>query len=98
MIATRPRSQNGLGLSADETKQHIAGFETVFSLTADSPAIYGEWKALVSQHAVMGKNAHDARIVAAMKVHGISHLLTFNRDDFKRFQAIITVVGPNDVI
>ena len=59
------------------------------------PAIYVEWKSLVTQHAVMGKKAHDARIVAAMKVHNVSHLLTFNRADFKRFQGIIIVTEPN---
>ncbi|MEK7832647.1 MAG: hypothetical protein AAB401_16260 [Acidobacteriota bacterium] len=44
----------------------------------------------------MGKPAHDARIVAAMKVHGIAHLLTFNVGDFKRFPNI-TVVSPDEV-
>jgi predicted nucleic acid-binding protein len=40
---------------------------------------------------VSGKQAHDARIVAAMKVHGVTHLLTFNTDDFKRYTDIAAV-------
>lgn len=35
----------------------------------------------------------DARLVAAMKRHGTSHLLTFNDGDFARFSDI-TVVNP----
>ena len=41
--------------------------------------------------------AHDARLVAAMSVHGINHLLTFNIADFKRYPAI-TVLSPNSVL
>ena len=94
VVATRPRDRNGLGLSAVEAQGYLTQFERIFTLLPDVPAIYAEWKRLVGQHVVMGKNAHDARIVAAMKVHGISHLVTFNGDDFKRFQGIITVVEP----
>ena len=32
----------------------------------------------------------------AMLVHGLTHLLTFNVDDFRRFEGI-TVVHPQDV-
>jgi hypothetical protein len=33
-------------------------------------------------------NAHDARLVAAMIVHGVTHLLTFNGADFARYSGI----------
>ena len=98
VIATRPLEQNGLGLSATEAQKHLTEFETTLALRTDIPAVYPEWMHLVSDRAVMGKNAHDARIVAAMVAHGISHLLTFNGRDFKRFQDIITVVEPDDII
>lgn len=98
VIATRPPEQNGLGLSAAQAQVHLAEFETTLVPMPDTPAVYAEWKRLVGQHSVMGKNAHDARIVAAMTVHGISHLLTFNGHDFKRFQDIITVIEPGDIV
>src|SRR5438128_592066 len=78
VIATRPREQNGLVMSAAEAETQCAEFERIFSLMLDVPAIYAEWKSLVTQHAVKGKKAHDARIVAAMRVHNVSNLLTFN--------------------
>ena len=40
-----------------------------------------------------GKKAHDARLVAAMNLHGITHIVTFNSDDFAR-DAGITVIHP----
>jgi len=45
---------------------------------------------------VLGKNVHDARLVAAMLEHNITHLLTLNVKDFKRFDEI-TVVDPAEV-
>ena len=32
-----------------------------------------------------------------MQAHGITHLLTFNTADFKRYTDIITVIAPSDV-
>jgi predicted nucleic acid-binding protein len=45
---------------------------------------------------VLGKNAHDTRLVAAMLVHGVTHLLTFNVTDFSRFPGL-TVLDPATV-
>jgi len=33
-----------------------------------------------------GVQAHDARLVAAMNVYGVSRILTFNAQDFTRYQ------------
>ncbi len=96
VIATRPSEVNGFGMSAVEAQTMLADFEKRLTLKTDRAGIYAEWKRLVTQHAVLGKNAHDARLVAAMKVHGITHLLTFNVGDFKRFSEI-TTVSPNEV-
>ena len=46
--------------------------------------VYAEWERLAIEHEVIGKKAHDARIVAAMNVYGITSILTFNVDDFAR--------------
>ena len=63
---------------------------------SDSDAIFPEWERLVVVHRVIGKQAHDARPVAAMLVHEVTHLLTFNTDDFKRYNEI-TVVNPQNI-
>ena len=64
---------------------------------ADSDAIFPEWERLVLQYRVSGKQAHDARLVAAMNVHNLTQLLTFNTSDFKRFTGI-TAVNPESFL
>jgi predicted nucleic acid-binding protein len=80
-----------------KVQTELARLKNDLTFLPDVPAIYLEWEGLVINHAVIGKNAHDTRIVAAMNIHGITHLLTFNGDDFKRFQGI-TVVAPDEVV
>jgi hypothetical protein len=63
----------------------------------DTPPVYGMWEHLVSSIPIIGKNGHDARFVAAMTVHGLTHLLTFNTQDFWLYPGI-TVVTPADVL
>lgn len=91
VVATRPRAANGLGMSVVEAQAELASVKKLFHFLNDTPALYEQWERLVSQHAVSGRNAHDARIVAAMMVHGITQLLTFNPDDFKRFSNIVVL-------
>jgi len=62
-------------------------------LLRDTPGVYDEWRRLVATHAASGKAAHDARLVAAMMIHEITHILTFNGSDFKRYPGI-TVLHP----
>lgn len=47
-------------------------------------------------HAVSGVQVYDARLVAVMKVHDVTHLLTLNDRDFARYSGI-TVVHPSQV-
>jgi predicted nucleic acid-binding protein len=46
---------------------------------------------------VKGKNAHDARLVAAMVRHGLTHILTFNAQDFSRYRGI-TIMTPGALL
>jgi predicted nucleic acid-binding protein len=95
-VATRPTANNGLGWSVDRAKQELASLKKLFVVRTISDATLNEWEGLVLRYGVIGKQAHDAHLVAAMLVHGISHLLTFNDADFKRFNEI-TVVNPQDI-
>ena len=52
---------------------------------------------LVIQHQVSGELAHDARLVAAMQVHGLTAILTFDKSGFSRYPGI-ELLDPSDVI
>src|SRR4051812_31841658 len=75
VVATRPKSANGMDMTADEARQELAVFKALFPVLPDTETIYHQWERLVHLHSVLGKNAHDARLVAAMLVHGVTHLL-----------------------
>lgn len=95
-VCTRPLNRNGLGMTVTQTNAELTKLERIFSILSNSTAIYPEWRRLVTVHSVMGVQVHDTRLVAAMLVHGITHVLTFNTSDFKRFTEI-TVVHPLDI-
>jgi|HubBroStandDraft_6_1064221.scaffolds.fasta_scaffold472118_2 predicted nucleic acid-binding protein len=96
-VATRPVDVNGLGMSPAWAAAQLRNIKHFFNLLPDAPETFQEWERLVIQHQVVGKKTHDARLVAAMNVHGISHILTFNGADFSRY-ATITVIEPHGVV
>src|SRR5580658_1382088 len=69
-VATRPAAVNGLGLSTVDAEAQAATFEVRFSLLAETPDIYPAWKDLVGAISVIGKQVHDARLVAVCHVNG----------------------------
>src|SRR5580700_9915789 len=73
-VATRPVAGNGLGLAVAEAKTEFDKLKRSFLLLADPLALLDEWERLVVNHDCKGKSAHDARIVAAMNVHGVRQL------------------------
>jgi predicted nucleic acid-binding protein len=95
-VATRPIDKNGFGWSPAKTDVEISRLESLLTVLPDSQAIYREWRKVVLDNSVLGKQVHDARIVAAMNVHQITKLLTFNLKDFKRF-GHITLIDPNTI-
>jgi len=95
VVATRPATQNGLGLSIIEATSEPMRLKSMFPLLPDTPAIYPVWENLVIQYRVSGKPAHDARLVAAMQVHGLTTILTFDKTGFSRY-AGVEVVYPAD--
>lgn len=99
-FATRPVSANGLGLTAAAADGLAATFEAAFPLLDETPNLFPAWKALVRALGVIGKQVHDARLVAVCHVHAVTHLLTFNVAHFVRlatFAPRIVVVDARSV-
>jgi predicted nucleic acid-binding protein len=99
-FATRSIALNGLGLSAAEAEAKAVIFEATFPLLPETPDIFPAWKAIVAALGVVGKQVHDARLVAVCHAHGVSHLLTFNVVHFARLAASgppLTVLDPASV-
>jgi predicted nucleic acid-binding protein len=95
-VCTRPASENGYGLSIAETDRRAELIESGFIRLPDVEQVHAEWRRLVVVHSVVGVRVHDARLVAAMHVHGITHVLTLNEKDFARYPGI-TIVHPREL-
>jgi predicted nucleic acid-binding protein len=87
---TRPSSQNGFGLSVEETDLRATVIEGALELLPESLVVHREWRRLIVAHKVAGAKVHDARLAAAMHVHGVERILIFNEGDFARYADIET--------
>lgn len=90
-VATRPVEANGLGVDVAEAQKKLDSLFPLFRILRDERTIFELWQQVVFDHNVKGKQVHDARLVAAMLRHGISHLLTFNATHFVRYGEIVVV-------
>ncbi len=97
VVGTRPPENNGLGMTAAKADAAISKWISVFRLLLDERGILAYWRDLVLGNDVKGKNAHDARLVAAMQRHEVTKLLSFNKQDFTRF-AGINVFTPAEIL
>jgi predicted nucleic acid-binding protein len=97
-VYTRPANKNGLGHSPKEAREEILRLKAFFTVVADTADIYDVWERIVAQYQVSGVNVHDARLTGAMVVHGLTHILTFNIEDFKRYAREITPVHPTAAV
>lgn len=95
VVPTRPSEVNGFGYSPQFAANGLSRIKQLFSVLPDTDDIYAEWERIVVAHQVRGKTAYDARLVAAMRVHGINRILTFNGEDFKRYDGIL-VIHPSE--
>ena len=95
-VCTRPVSVNGFGLTIEETDPRSRTIERIFTLLQDGLEVHREWRRLVVAHGVSGVQVHDARLVALMRVHALTTVLTFDVHDFTQFPGV-TAVHPRDI-
>jgi predicted nucleic acid-binding protein len=94
---TRPADRNGYGLTPAQADRRAHAIESRITLLPDTPDVHIEWRRLLVAQRVSGVQVHDARIVAAMHVHSVKRILTFNTRDFARFTDI-EAIHPADLM
>jgi predicted nucleic acid-binding protein len=92
VVATRPTDNNGFGLLTETAMSEIENILTTYSMPVENDQVFFNWCKLIADYKVIGKNAHDARIVAFMLSNNINKLYTLNKIDFERFNTIIELV------
>lgn len=97
-LCTRPAAaRGGFGLSVGETRRRLRLLERFITVLKEPDSAYAKWKALVVAHGVMGKQVHDARLVALMRAYRITRILTLNDGDFKRYEGIEAITPEDDL-
>lgn len=96
--STRPSTaRGGLGRSILETDRAARLIERLLYFLPDQPAVHEEWRKLVISRSVRGVEVYDAKLVAFMKVHGLTHILSLDKKDFTRYEGI-SVIHPKDIL
>jgi predicted nucleic acid-binding protein len=98
-VSTRPKSDNGLGLPHNTVTDLLAQtIEPMCTVLVERRTLYSELKRLLANYAVVGKQVHDARLVAMMLTWQIENVLTLNDRDFRRYEPEgITIVTPPSI-
>ena len=96
--ASRPLDKNGLGLTPADADLELDLLERDFNTLPENDLVYAVWRQLIVAKGVSGKQVHDARLVAFMLVYNITHILTFNGADFRRFESLPPGIGTGIVV
>ena len=99
-VATRPTANNGLGLTpVNAIKLLEEDIEPICGMLPETDAVYAELKRLIGNYGVIGKQVHDARLVAMMLIWQIDTILTLNERNFRRFEPEgIKIVTPASLV
>jgi predicted nucleic acid-binding protein len=96
-VATRPTANNGLGLSPSKVADlFVQTIDPICAVVTEIDSSISEFRRLLAKYAVVGKQVHDARLVAMMLAWQIENTLTLNDCDFRRYEPEgIRVVTPD---
>lgn len=99
-VVSRPVSANGMGLHPKDAIQFLSrDIEPMCEVLPESEQVYDELKRLVEKYDVIGKQVHDARLVAVMLTWQVENLLTLNDRHFRRYEPEgIRIVTPADLV
>jgi predicted nucleic acid-binding protein len=98
-VATRPIANNGLNLSPTTVSQLIQqAIKPFVTMLIEQDTLPAEFRRLLETYGVVGKQVHDARLVAMMLTWQIPNLLTLNERNFRRFEPEgITITTPESL-
>jgi len=92
VVATRPVEVNGLGLSISDALTNIGAFRGRLRLLPESEPSWNRLQTLIATYRCLGKQIHDANVVATALSSGVAKLVTANVGDFSRFATELEVI------
>ncbi|MEK7704390.1 MAG: PIN domain-containing protein [Myxococcota bacterium] len=88
VVCTRPIEANGLGMPLGSALENVVAISGRCRLLEETRVVHEKLIELLRAHDVLGKQAHDANVVATMLTHGVRDLVTANVGDFARYAGI----------
>ena len=92
-VTTRPLDVNGLGMPANDAIANVEQFLDAMTILSEGPGTTAKLLALVGQTSALGKQVHDANVVAVALSHRATAILTENTRHFARFASLIPIEG-----
>lgn len=90
-VTTRRKEANGHGESAHVALRRVAAIERLARVVYETESSYAVWRRIVVECSVQGVAVHDARLASVALSEGISHILTLNVRDFRRYRGIVAL-------
>lgn len=78
----------------DRVLEVVAWLPARFTVADVDVDVHREFFKIMREYRVVGKQLHDANIVATMLVHDINTLLTRNFRHFTRYQEVVKLLSP----
>jgi len=79
------------------TQAQYSAIQMRFQMAPDPLQLHETWLKTVVENDVKGRQVHDARIAASMRLHGIEKIITKNVKDFRRY-LFLQPLSPEDVL
>jgi predicted nucleic acid-binding protein len=90
-VTSRPVDVKGLGLSGEDAVANVEQFLEGMEVLTEGPATTLSLMELVMAGSTVGKQVHDANLVAVALAHQAAAIVTENPRHFARFARLITV-------
>lgn len=90
-VATRPVAANGLGMSSADARANADEILAVSTLLTEGSATTVRLLELLADGRAVGKQVHDANVVACALAHGAAAIVTDNTRHFARFASLIPI-------
>lgn len=98
VVATRPVSSNGLGLSLSDALANVREFRRMIGVLPESRPLLPTLLRLLAAIPCTGSRIHDAHIVAGALVHKIKTIVSLDSKDFTPFASRIRVITLHEAL
>ncbi|HNQ07213.1 MAG TPA: PIN domain-containing protein [Tetrasphaera sp.] len=90
-VATRPVQVNGLGLDPADAVANVEEIQMISTMLGEGPATTTRLRDLFLDIPAVGKQVHDANVVACALAHGAYAIMTANVRDLVRYASLIVI-------